>query len=351
MSSLLEDRYRRALRMLPGSYRKAWEEDMVATFLQGAYAADPDDPEGVELSHPDRSELASIIALSVRLRLGVLGAAPRYLAWGAAARRVALVGLLAHTIVALVGVVLEVWIIQRLPGVIIPEGVGLGYPSQWQALWSLTALLWLPAYLSIVHGHLRVGRALAILAFLPRVLAVVVERAGGHTAFSVSQAYWLLFDLMPLLALAAFHQGAPRVEPRRWLLALPVGVVVTFAAVLLGRPAHDGYPLVDLPGLWCVGLCAAAAVHLVTTGGGAQRGAPHWPLALAVLATGAFGLRALTLLDYVRFTFPLPNRSTMIAVSLAEAVAVLVVVLWLGLPAKRALRALPAWPPGPAAPP
>jgi hypothetical protein len=39
----LEQRYRRALRLLPRYYRDKWEEDMVATFLDGWLTGDPDE--------------------------------------------------------------------------------------------------------------------------------------------------------------------------------------------------------------------------------------------------------------------------------------------------------------------
>jgi hypothetical protein len=68
----LEQRYRLVLRtLLPASYRKLWEEDMVATFLE---SMDSDDAEAAEFladyGRPGWSEVASVAALAVRLRLG-----------------------------------------------------------------------------------------------------------------------------------------------------------------------------------------------------------------------------------------------------------------------------------------
>jgi hypothetical protein len=45
MSSDLERRCRRVLRLLPGWYRQEWEQDMVAAFLDGWLAGDPEDDE------------------------------------------------------------------------------------------------------------------------------------------------------------------------------------------------------------------------------------------------------------------------------------------------------------------
>jgi len=43
--SVLEDRYRAVLRVLPASYRAVWEEEMVCTFLDSTRTGDPDDDE------------------------------------------------------------------------------------------------------------------------------------------------------------------------------------------------------------------------------------------------------------------------------------------------------------------
>jgi hypothetical protein len=45
MSGELEQRYRRALRLLPGYYRQKWEEDMVAAFLDSSLTGDPEEDE------------------------------------------------------------------------------------------------------------------------------------------------------------------------------------------------------------------------------------------------------------------------------------------------------------------
>lgn len=43
--TVLEQRYRLVLRMLPASYREVWEEDMVATFLASMGTNDVEDAE------------------------------------------------------------------------------------------------------------------------------------------------------------------------------------------------------------------------------------------------------------------------------------------------------------------
>ena len=68
--SMIEQRYRSLLRLLPASYRLAWEEDMVATFLASVHSDDPEEAELVaELGRPGLAEVASVLALAVRLRI------------------------------------------------------------------------------------------------------------------------------------------------------------------------------------------------------------------------------------------------------------------------------------------
>ena len=87
----LEQRYRRVLRLLPGYYRRAWEEDMVAAFLESSLTGDPDEDEWVlEFSKPPWREITSVAGLAFRLYLGGTGAPRRYFAWGQAVRRAVL---------------------------------------------------------------------------------------------------------------------------------------------------------------------------------------------------------------------------------------------------------------------
>ena len=76
--SVLEDRYRTVLRVLPGSYRAVWEEEMVSTFLDSTRTGDPDDDEFIaEYGRPSLTEVASVATLAVRVRLDSPTAAPR----------------------------------------------------------------------------------------------------------------------------------------------------------------------------------------------------------------------------------------------------------------------------------
>ncbi|GAA0374752.1 hypothetical protein GCM10009530_26600 [Microbispora corallina] len=68
--SLLEDPYRRVLRLLPASYREGREEEMVAAFLEGS-------PGAGDNARPRWPEVASVAALAIRVRLGGPGSQGR----------------------------------------------------------------------------------------------------------------------------------------------------------------------------------------------------------------------------------------------------------------------------------
>jgi hypothetical protein len=243
MTSLLEERYRKVLRMLPAGFRREWEDDMVDTFLTRAHRSRPDDPEGVDISGPRWSEVASVARQAVRLRLGAgSGAGPREYVTGSALRRFALAGALAHVTFALSGVLLAVWWTTRL------TGSEAGFTSWWRALLSLTGLLWIPAYAGLLSGRPRLAVVLGAAALIP---AVVVPAAGPDWPFRLA---WLLVLVAPLPAMAAFHRGAPaafhrgapaafhrgappvRVWP--WVLAVPVLTAVLTTVVAIVPPAH-----------------------------------------------------------------------------------------------------------------
>lgn len=335
MSSLLEQRYRRVLRLLPAGYRDRWGEDMLATFLQQAYAAAPDDPEGVELGSPPWPEVAGVAALALRLRLDGDGSGALRIDWGGALRRFALVGLLAHTVTALVGVLLTLWITRRLPGMVIPPDAELAAPGRWRILWDLSGLLWLPAYLALGYGHRRAARGIAGAALVPLAVTVGAGVVADHGAFALSRGYQLLLAAAPVLALVAFHRDAPPVAARPWLWAVPVGSVALFGATLLAQPASGGQPLLDGPGLWCLAVVAAGAARLGVPRLRRRPDARPWSAALALLALGVLGLRLAVLSDQAGSAAPVPGWHAWLVAGAVEAVAVLGVAAALVTAARR----------------
>jgi hypothetical protein len=352
--SRLEQRYRRLLRVLPAAYREAWEEDMVATFLDSRDSEDAEAAEfAADFGRPSWSEVASVAGLAIRLRLDTAGAPPRSVAWGQAVRLVALMGLLVHAAVATVGAGLGLWVTGKLGWLPAPpaDWVPATPLSAWQTLWSLTGLLWLPAYVGLLLGHRRAAQLLAALAVLPGVAAATsatVDLAAGTAPLLLTIWSNLLVGVLLVLALAAFHQDAPPVRRRPWLVALAVGVALLLGLFLL-EWSTDPWVMVDWPGLYCVALVGVAVAHLAAPALGRRAWTPSWSLALALLALASFGLRVLSLLDYALVGAG-GQRSALLAVGATEALAVLAVAGPLARRAADVLRRLPPLPAAPAAP-
>ena len=343
----LEERYRRVLRLLPASYREVWEEDMVSTYLASVDTDDRDDAEyAAEYGWPGWSEVASIVALAVRLRVGSAGAPPRYAMWGEAVRRAALGAMLVNAAASLVGVVMMLWFAGLIP--LVPPPPVLpgppGYPDPWYRMFlfaGLARLLWLPAYLALVLGYRAAGRWLASVAAAAAVLSTAAAAVLTPDPISGEACYSLLVNVLLVLALAAFHRDAPPVVRRSWLAALGVCTVVATGHMLLLIPPTNTSPPLDWAGFCCVVVVGAAVVHLAARGLGRSGRYPVWAPALAILAFTTLGLRLVTLLDYARFR-PGGWHSATVPLGLVEAVAVLAVAVWLALLSARTLRRLPA---------
>jgi hypothetical protein len=341
----LEQRYRLVLRtLLPASYRKVWEEDMVATFLE---SMDTDDAEAAEyladFGRPSWSEVASVAALAVRLRLGATGAPPRSVAWGQAVRLVALMGLLVHAAAATIDAGSTLWLAGRIGWLPAPPADwASAIPlSAWHTVSSIAGLLWLPAYVGLLLGHRRAAQLLASLALLPAAAAtmsVTVDLVAGTAPLVLTSWANLLLNALVVLALAAFHHDAPPVRRRPWLLALAVGIAVLLGLSLLVRPTNP-WVLLDWPGLCCLALVGAAVAHLAGPALGRGDRAPSWTLALALLAPAVFGLRVVSLLDYFGVT-PGGQRSALLVLGAVEALAVLAVGVPLARLAADGLRRL-----------
>ncbi|WP_152610989.1 hypothetical protein [Amycolatopsis sp. MJM2582] len=327
----LEERYRRVLRLLPASYRQAWEEDMVATFLLSELPEDDEEAEfAADHGRPSWPEVASVVALAVRLRLGGDGAAPRYLVWGETVRRLALVGLLVQAVAALAGIGAWLW----SPGM-----TNVVAPGQAAEVQALLGLLWVAAYLCLVTGRWRVARLLAALALVRAVVFFGVDLAAVEGAFGLSWTIGLLLDALPVLALVAFHRQAPPVKTRPWLVALAVGVALLTVALLL---TYVTVPvLVDWPSVVCAAVFAAAVVYLSVPRLGWRRATVSWSTALASLALAALVQRVVTLMDYLRFAARTEELDVMITMGAGQAVAVLAISVPLAVLAVKSVRALP----------
>lgn len=327
----LEDRYRRVLRLLPASYRQAWEEDMVATFLESEQPEDAEEAEfAADHGRPSWAEVASVVALAVRLRLGGDGAPPRYLVWGETVRRLALVGLLVQAVAALAGIGAWLWS---------PWVTNLVAPGQAADVQALLGLVWVAAYLCLVTGRWRAARLFAALALARAVFYFGVDLAAVEGAYGLSRTVGLLLDALPVVALVAFHRQAPAVKARPWLVALPVGVALLTVALLLTYVSVPA--LVDWPSVVCVAVFAAAVGYLSLPRLGWRNATVSWSTALALLALAALVQRVVTLLDYLRLAARTPELDVVIAIAAGQAVAVLAIAVPLTMLAAKAVRALP----------
>ncbi len=339
----LEERYRRVLRLLPAQYREIWEEDMVSTFLASVATDDLEEAEFIaDYGRPGWPEVASIVALAIRLRVGA-GAPPRYAAWGEAIRRSVLAGLLVNAAASTVGLGVSLWVAGLIP--LVPAPTPLpeppGYPDSWDRLLMLTALaglLWLPAFLALVLGHRRAARWLAVAAVVAAMLSNFAAVVVTPQEMTAELSYNLVIDSVLVLALFTFRQGVAPVERRFWLAGLGIGsVLITGYLLLMYRPLSPLPPL-DWAGVECVVLVAATAVHVALL---ARGKAAVWTPALSILAFAVLGLRLVTLFDYVEFGSAGWHPAT-VPLAIAEAVVVAAAAIGLALLSARTLRRLPA---------
>lgn len=342
----LERRYRSLLRVLPASYRLRWDDEMVATFLDTRHTDDPEEAERrAVLGRPGAAELASVLGLAVRVRLGAAEPAPRSLVWGEAVRRVALVGLLTQAVLATVGVVHELWVAGALPWTSVPDVVAAMAAttprSAWMDAWSVVPLLWVGAYVALVVGHRAAAKVLAGLALAPVVLTTViatVDLVSGRGPASSLMVRWadMLVTASFVLALAAFHADAPRPRIRPWLLAYVLGVLVAvLPAASFVVDAIRGVVLLDWTSVSALALVTAAVVHL---SGRALRGTA-WSLALAMLAGASVVVRGAVVVDLLVAGVATVPAARAIDVLVGTG-ALAVVGVTLAVVATRRLRAL-----------
>ncbi|TQS26663.1 hypothetical protein [Microbispora sp. KK1-11] len=291
--SLLEERYRRWLRLLPASYRAEREEEMVSAFMEGARPGRT----GHDDQRPRFLEIASVAALALRLRLGGPGSPPASYLWGEAVRRAALLGLVFWTMIA--GLYAgQAVLTYGIPVDALPDGVmGIGDPGSPDrvrlVLADLTPLLWAAGLGALVRGRAGTAKAAATAALVVPYVLMPPFILGWESA--VRWACSALPAVVTVLALAiGFHRDAPppRLPARRalLLLALPiaVGLLLSLVVGVLGAATRAGaisarllIPVwmgVDATGLACLSLPAVAVWCVI------RRRTPGWPAAPVALA-------------------------------------------------------------------
>jgi hypothetical protein len=331
MSSGLEWRYRRVLRLLPRWYRAEWEQDMVAAFLDSWLTGDPYTDECIlEFCKPAWQEVASVVLLAVRLHLVGRGT-PRRHAWGQAVRRAVLAVLLVHAVLAVNVLVFLVWSRRLVSWLPAPPGSLVVAPSGiWDTVYYLACLAWIAIFVALVLGHYRTARVLAALAIVPNLVALLQAQLTGILPAPFGPwIFWVLVDLAPVLAMAAFHRDAPSAAPGPWLLALPAGYVLVYGPLLALEASGNSAWLPDFSGLCCILVSLACLAHAPRAWSRRAAGTGLWSLTLVLLAAVAAVFRIVTLTDYL-------NEPHLINVSLAELLIVLAAVALVAPDAARA---------------
>ncbi len=336
----LEQRYRRVLRLLPGYYRQRWEQDMVAAFLDSWLTGDPDEDEAIlEFCRPGWQEVASVAGLAVRLYLGAAGAPRRYFAWGQAVRRAVLAMMLVHAVLGLEVLVRTAWS-RRLFGLPAPPAslVTASPGGVWPTVYHVVNVAWIVIFVTLGLGHYRTARLLAALAIVPGLVALLqAQLTGTMPAPFGPWAWWVLFNLVLVVAMAAFHRDAPPAARWPWLLALPIGYLLVYGPVLALLATGNAAWLPDFPGLCCLLAAVACLAHAPRAWSRQAAGSGVWSLTLTLLAAVAGAFRVVTLTAY-------QHDPHLIAVSMTELVILLATAALVAPDAARAQTATPAPP-------
>ncbi|MEV0263493.1 hypothetical protein AB0I49_19455 [Streptomyces sp. NPDC050617] len=297
MTTLLEQRYRTVLRLLPAYYRAEREEEMVETCLHGIDENDQDE------MRPAWGEVASVAALAVRSRMGGAGAPARYAAAGSAVRLFALLSVLLQAASALTERAVSLaWFHGAAPAdrdIYLDAFTrhGAFESARATAMW-LLPLLWAAAYAALVRDRRTVALVCAALAALPS-LTFVLDWAMGWAlgpASALSYATAAFAWLTVLALCCGFHSDAP---PARLPLGTP-GLVLLGVCVLMGATNVSWTEGADMA--WGDGwaFTAAALAWLIAALRPSKRGTgpmadPALPLALAGLGLAVLAVRACTL--------------------------------------------------------
>ncbi|MFJ5292613.1 hypothetical protein [Streptomyces sp. NPDC088348] len=293
MTTLLEQRYRTVLRLLPAYYRAEREEEMVETYLDDMDEADQD------LSRPAWAEVASIAALSVRTRLGSSGAPPRYAAIGSAVRLFALLSVALLAADALTERALPAaWLTGAGPRdradylrTFTGDGVLMGVVQA--LLWALP-LAWPVAYAALLRDRRRAASVLALLAAAPW-LSYLVGWPTGQGPGAAPSALTVVAAATAWLTVAAVRCGYHSDAPPARLPFAPAGPALLGACVLMGASMVVWPQGAD--SVWGSGTAVVAAgaawwvVRIRSARSGAGAAEPALPLALAALSAAVLAQR------------------------------------------------------------
>ncbi|MGW9433169.1 hypothetical protein ACWHA1_35250 [Streptomyces decoyicus] len=333
MTTVLEQRYRTALRLLPSYYRAEREEEMVETYLHDIDEQDRDE------MRPAWGEVASIAALAIRTRMGAAGAPARYATLGATVRLFALLSVLLHAASALTDRVLFLTWFGGAPAPDreLPLGGFTGHgatPGLYQVTLWLLPLAWTVVYVALLRDHKRTAVVVAIIAALPDLASAIHDVGGGWGTVTVALALaTAMFSWLTVLALCCgFHCDAPRA---RLPLESP-GLAFMGGCVLIGASIVVWPEVGVTGGTGGAVFITAAAVWLVARSRSPKHVAdPALPLALATLGLTVLLEQTLTLTFVLQAHAP----ASLIAASTVQAGIISVLTAALATTGTRSLTA------------
>jgi hypothetical protein len=336
----LEQRYRRVLRLLPGYYRERWEQDMVAAFVDSWLTGDPEvDVAVLKFCRPSLGEVASVAGLAARLYLGGAATPRRYFAWGQAMRRAVLTVLLVHAVLGLSVLVRIAWS-RRMFGLPAPPAslVTASPGGIWATVFYVVNVAWIVIFVALAAGHHRTARVLAALAIIPGLAALLQAQVTGIMPAPFGPwAWWILFNLAPVLAMAAFHSDAPPAAQLPWLLALPASYLLVIGPLLVAQATGNVAWVPDFAGQCCLLVALACLAHVPRAWSRKAADSGVWSLTLTLLAAVAVAYRIVTLSGYL-------HDPHLIKVSLAELLILVAAVALVAPDAARTQAATPAPP-------
>lgn len=305
--SVLEQRYRRLLLLLPRHYRELREDEIVATFLAAQRARDRENFDiALRYGAPSWQEKRSIMVLAMRARWAVDESPARSrIRFQAAQRAVfgmltlnamaAVLALTAHIVMSVAPFDAETR--PLLPGELVST-IGL-----WEAWQNYSYLAWLAALPLVLVGRRWSLLTAAIIAQLPSVTTVTRSGFGWLTALPV--ALWLALGVvLVIMAMCGVRLAITRLK--LWLGTAASAVIflaliqtIAYLWMLSVAPAH----LAEVPNVlllysalaaddtaWSAWAVVLAAVIVAGRRVGASRDTATW-LAITYLAVGLLLLR------------------------------------------------------------
>lgn len=229
MNTLLEERYRRVLRLLPDSYRAEREEEMVAAFME-VYGDVPDESN----PKPRWGEIASVARLSLRVRLGGAGAGPRAVTWGESVRLVALFGLAFQAALSALTIPGRVDALQL-------QNPPLTFERALEITAWLSTVLWVVAFAALMRGRARLAKGVTAVVVTATLLQYGWLVANGiRWVDLLNELLWVV----PVMALlAGFHRDVKPVARSWWLVLAPpaAGGAVGLALLAITEPDVDRF--------------------------------------------------------------------------------------------------------------